>query len=321
MIKIDLFNAERVVAFEAERNMVLIHNRENEREAKIRIEQIRNKIRHTYEVMQDGSLALDVLKFNDSTRDFALLALLNHDIGRFLQMQLAGTYKDYEAKEIIGVANHGILGRILLLGQLDQYNLGQSSHSLIEEQIPNGKSFYNPIAQIVEDHVTSVATDEALKILTTNLFKDYSMEEILKFSDEYYKDALSAITQLVQDVDRLDIYHQILSGRWTPDKVEEPIHPIIVDKFYNGEYLNINSLKAQGLWNDNAGELVRLSFINQIRLLSVAQIIYDENLIIKLKEKRNNKYAEEAFDYTQKLLEEMITTSKDGITVGKVKKL
>ena len=84
--------------------------------------------------------------------------------------------------------------------------------------------------------------------------------------------------------------------------------------FYQGKYLNIAKLKQQGLWNVNVGELVRLSFINQIKLLSVAQIIKEENILSRLKEKRNNPYVLDAFDVTIQKLEERMKNS-DGITI------
>ena len=86
--------------------------------------------------------------------------------------------------------------------------------------------------------------------------------------------------------------------------------------FYKGQYLNIADIKKEGLWNSNVGELVRLSFINQIKLLSVAKLIYEKNLILKMKELRKNPYTEEAFDFMQNKLKTMIDSS-DGITITK----
>ena len=308
---------------EADRQSSLIYNMHDEGEAIARIAQLKNKVRHTQEVMRTGYLALDVLGVNQSVKDFALLALLDHDIGRFLQMRLTGTYKDYESNAKIGIADHGILGRLILLGELsEQYpTLAIEQKALIEEQIPGAELFYEPIAQIVEDHVTRKNSDDELKILATDLFQKYSMDEILKMDPITVKRALGTITQLVQDADRLDIYYQVIAGIWSPPIEDEPIHPQIVDTFYRGEYIDINKFKELGIWNNNAGDLVRLSFINQIRLLSVAKVIQKENLIMRLKQARNNPYADDAFDYANALLKELIDTSEDGVTLGKVKKL
>lgn len=320
MIKINLINAQKLFLQEAEYNRTLICRSQPVKEAKARIDQIDNKIRHTYDVMQDGKKVVDILGFDGSCADFVSLALLDHDIGRFLQMRLTGTYKDYEAKEQIGINDHGVLGQMLLLGELERFPFNVRPGSIIKEQVPDSDLIGQSIAEIVREHVTGFNTDDALRILKSDVFKNYTIEEILGFSQKQQHDTLSAITQIIQDVDRLDIYHQILSGRFIPPAViDEPVHPIIIDKFYRGEYLNINLLKSQGLWNVNAGDLVRLSFINQIRLLSVAQVILDENLIMRLKEKRNSPYVVQEFDFAQKQLEEIIANSEDGITVGKAK--
>lgn len=323
MIKIDLINAERIFMLEANKQTSLIYNLHEEGEAVARIAQLKNKVRHTQEVMRTGNMALDVLGVNQSVKDFALLALLDHDIGRFLQMRLTGTYKDYEANAKIGIADHGLLGKLILLGELSkQYPLlGIVQEPLIKEQIPDGELFYNPIAQIVEDHVTRRNSDDELKILATKIFQEYSMDEILKMGEKTVRAALGTITQLVQDADRLDIYYQVIAGIWSPPIEDEPVHPEIVATFYRGEYIDINKFKEKGIWNNNAGDLVRLSFINQIRLLSVAKVIQQENLIMRLKAARANPYVDEAFDYTDALLKRLIETSEDSVTLGKVKKL
>lgn len=322
MIKIDLINAERILKLEAERQSSLIYNFQEEGEAITRINQINNKIRHTEEVLRTGRMALDVLEVNESVRNFALLALLDHDIGRFLQMRLTGTYKDYESNAKIGIADHGVLGKLVLLGELSKEypTLGIVQDSVLAEQIPNGELFYQPLAKIVEDHVSRRNSDEELKILATDILKKHTMEEILAMDEETVKSVLGTITQLVQDADRLDIYYQVIAGIWSPPIEDEPIHPEIVATFYRGDYIDINHFKSKGIWNNNAGDLVRLSFINQIRLLSVAKVIQKENLIMRLKLARNNPYANEAFDYTNSLLNDLIASSEDGVTLGKVKK-
>ena len=305
---------------EAKYNMSLICQTKAKLVAKDMVILINNKIKHTEAVVQEGKRVLEILGFNESCSDFVSLALLDHDIGRFIQMRLTGTYKDYEAKEQIGINDHGILGQMLLLGELEHFPFDVRPGSIIQEQVPESDLIGHAIADIVKEHVTGFCPDEALQILKSDIFKNYSIEEILAFSQKQQHDTLSAITQIVQDIDRLDIYNQIITGRYIPPAVvDEPIPKIVMDKFYRGEYLNINLLKAQGLWNDNIGDLVKLSFINQIRLLSVAQVIYDQDIIAKLKAIRNNPYVAREFDFAQKQLEEIIANSKDGITVGKVK--
>ena len=269
-----------------------------------KIEGIDKKYLHTMEVVKDGTQIVTGLDFNETFMELSKLAFLNHDIGRFEQMLRTATYNDSQLIELIGL-NHGQLGKKIL------------ESGLIHEQIPTTRALDEPVLTIVNNHVDAQIDSKHLLILCSDLLKSADAIEFFnKASEEEKKKVISVITQIVQDVDRLDIYHQILEGRWTPKKVEEPIDPKVMDMFYNGQYLNMAELKKQGLWNANVGELVRLSFINQIKLLSVAKLIYDENILIKMKELRQNPYAKDAFDFMQLQLEEMIKKS-DGITICK----
>lgn len=127
---------------------------------------------------------------------------------------------------------------------------------------------------------------------------------------------MSTIEQILQDVDRLDIYHQILSGSWVPLKTDDKIDPKVWEMFYNKQYLNMAELRKQGLWHPNVGELVRLGFIQQLKLVQVAQMILDEQLILKMQQIRNNPYANEAFAVTEQYLKDIIQQSDDGIYVN-----
>lgn len=305
MIKIDLLNARRIFDIEVnyELSMALMNSSLEESE-KIK-DAINKKVIHTNEVIQDGLKVSDELSFNESVKDFTHVALMDHDIGRFAQMRYTGNYQDFDLLEKTGIKNHGLLGKIIL-------------GTLINDQLPNAQEFHDPIRTIVNDHVDKVNSDKELMVLATTLLKDYSMEELLR-NDKVSKNVINAIIQMVQDVDRLDIYHQILDSRWTPMKVEDEISPVVFEMFYKGEYLDMASLREKGLWNANVGELVRLGFINQIKLLSVAKVIQRENIIMKLKEKRQNPRVLDAFDYANDKLNEMINNSPDGVTLGRSK--
>lgn len=306
MAKINLLNAKRI--FEEEANYQL-----KKALMKYPLEQSQNiknninmKLLHTDEVISDGLKVASELKFNKSVKDFTNIALMDHDIGRFAQLTYTGNYKDSDLMIQTGIKNHGVLGRQIL------------NDGIINQQLPELTILHNPIMTIVEDHVDKKCSIEELMILKSRLLKDYSIEELLK-DENISKEVVSAITQIVQDVDRLDIYHQILDGRWTPMKVEDDINPKVFDMFYNGEYLNMASLRELGLWNANVGELVRLGFIDQIKLLSVAKVIQKENIIMQMKEKRQNKKVLDAFDFANDKLNRMIANSTDGVTVGRVK--
>ena len=271
-----------------------------------KIDGIDKKYLHTMEVVRDGSSAVTNLDFNETFVELSKLSFLNHDIGRFEQMLKMGNYVDSDLVAQTGL-NHGGLGKQIL------------QNGLIEQEIPSTRVYDRPILDIVLKHVDGRFDEKDLLVLSSDLLKNANAIEFFsKASEEKKIKVINTITQIVQDVDRLDIYHQILEGRWTPMKVEEPIDPKVMDMFYNGQYLKMADLKKQGLWNANVGELVRLSFVNQIKLLSVAKLIHDENILMKMKELRQNPYAKDAFDFMQNKLEEMIKNS-DGITVCKKK--
>ena len=269
-----------------------------------KIDGIDKKYLHTMQVVKDGTGTVKSLGFNETFIDLSKLAFLNHDIGRFEQMLKMGNYIDSDLVAQIGL-NHGGLGRQIL------------QNGLIEEEIPSTRVYDRPVLDIVENHVDGRFDGKDLLVLSSDLLKNADAQEFFsKVSEEEKIKVINTITQILQDVDRLDIYHQILEGRWTPMKVEEPIESKVMDMFYKGQYLNMAELKKQGLWNANVGELVRLSFVNQIRLLSVAKLIHDENILMQMKQLRQNPYVDEAFDFMQEKLEKMINNS-DGITVSK----
>ena len=269
-----------------------------------KIDGIDKKYLHTMEVVKDGTDTVKSLEFNDSFVELAKLSFLNHDIGRFEQMLLLGNYNDSELINSYGL-NHGNLGRQIL------------ANGLIKKEIPSTRAFDRPILETVDKHVNYYCDERDLLVLSSGLLKSADAIDFFNKAGEDEKQmVINTINQIVQDVDRLDIYHQILEGRWTPIKVDEPIDTKVLDMFYKGQYLNMTELKKQGLWNANVGELVRLSFVNQIRLLSVAKLIYDENILLQMKKLRQNPYVDDAFDFMQSKLEEMIKNS-NGITITK----
>jgi len=283
--------------FEKEKSLVY-------QDREFRISKMDDKYVHTMDVVKDGTLAMENLGINKTIQELGKICFLNHDIGRFPQMRLIGNYYDHDLKRsgLFPVDNHGELGEMIL------------THEMMRKQIPSTSIYDENIRMVVKDHVTSVVPDSDFDILTTTILQNKSLHEIYSSGGENKRQLVSVILQILQDTDRLDIYHQILTDRFQPAKCDEAINSTVWRMFLDGEYLNINNLKESGLWNNNVGELVRLSFINQIRLLSVAQIIYDGELIMKMKTKRCNRYADIAFDIAQDRLEKMIKNS-DGVLV------
>ena len=286
---------------------------------------INQKILHTLDVVSYGEEIAKNLKFNSSVIELLKIALLDHDIGRFLQMRALGTYKDYDLKKsgFCNVENHGQLGEKVLQGGTFILPNKEviTEPNLLKRQIMKNRIFDDCILSVVRNHVDNVSDYKDLLILTKRFLKNEDINDIfMKRDKKTIKSLISAFTQIVQDVDRLDIYYQILDDRFICKQTDEDINPLILDNFYNGEYLNINELKEQGLWNTNVGELVRLSFIDQIRLLSVAKKIKEEQIIERIKAKNNNKKVLDAYDFTIEKLNDMINNTNDGVTVNYVKK-
>lgn len=248
------------------------------------------------------------LKLSPSIARYIHLALLDHDIGRFPQAVVFGSFSDAlvaKAKLFTG-KDHCEWGSYIL------------QDSLLKAQIPNTRKFDSSISKIVKYHGTGN--------LPSNLDHNMAHCDFLRYEDafaicnknsDYLEQILMSTTeQILQDVDRLDIYHQILSGSWIPLKTEDVVDPKVYEMFYQKQYLNMGELRAQGLWNPNVGELVRLGFIQQLKLVSVAQMILDEQLILKMQQLRNNPCANEAFAATQQYLADIIRNSEDGIYVN-----
>lgn len=292
-------------------------NTENIANEKLRL--IDMKRVHSFEVVKDGSNVVNMLKFNPTVKEFSKIAFLYHDIGRFYQMRLTGNYTDFEllkfmkSRGIYNISNHGQLGANILS------NILESRYKMLsKENREIALNYYGAIKQIVKNHVDAKIDNKDLLILISDLLKNNDILELLETcTDDIRNSIINAITQIVQDVDRLDIYHQILDGRWVPPTSFEKVDDKILNMYYNGEYLDIKLLKQKGLWNPNVGELVRLSFINQIRLLSVAKMLDDENVIIRLKNNRCNPITSDAYDFASEKLKKLIKTSNDGVTIGK----
>ncbi len=269
------------------------------------IEMIDKKVIHTREVINDGNKVINKLGFNESFKLLSLLAFLNHDIGRFMQARLTKSFEDIKLTEM-GLGDHGHLGKLILL-------LG-----VINEEIPDTRTFDGVITDVVNNHVSMTVNEQDLSILNDNIL-NCDAEQFYLYADQNTKNCFTnALTQIVQDVDRLDIYHQILDGRWSPSTSDDKINSLVFKRFYKGEYLNINELKTLGVWNPNVGDLVRLSFIDDIKLYSVAKVIVEERIIERLKEMRNNPHLLDAFDYTKEKLEKRMKKS-DGIVLTKHK--
>lgn len=280
---------------------------DNKRASMIKL--VEDKKVHSIDVGFDSKETAHLLNFNESTMNFVETSGLMHDVGRFAQVYLTGNYIDSRLAETYpNIQDHGELGRIIL------------EKNFITSIRPTQRIYDSSITTIVGEHAKgNLSGNLGDKVSNLKIFANFDINDILANSS--FIDQLNAITiQIVQDVDRLDIYHQIITGKWSPLIVDDLIPEEVFDMFFRGEYLNMTELRGRGLWNANVGELVRLGFVNHLKLVGVARLIEQEKLLYNMFQIRDieNRSKEmpllkEAYNLTIKKLTERINKSNDGI--------
>lgn len=278
---------------------------------------------HSIDVAYDSKrVGIDLDLFNEENIKILWTAGLLHDIGRFAQLRLTGTFKDAEsfANDNFGkITDHGVLGEKILIND-----------ERIKIFYPLTRVYDKFIASVVGNHFESKIPDYPIDI-KNDTYRKYSIKEIIKdvnnnvaTAKSTYEKLISWYVKIIQDVDRLDILKQIERGDFTPllsnNKLDN-VNPIVYDLFYNGKYINMSELRRKGIWTCNAGQLVRWSFIYQLSLVSTIRNIKNLNLIEKIWNKNPIENLKPGYDFTLKLMDALIETSPDGVYVDKVKAL
>ncbi len=278
---------------------------------------------HSIDVAYDSKrVGIDLNLFNDENIKILWTSGLLHDIGRFAQLRLTGTFKDAEsfANESFGkITDHGVLGEKILLDD-----------ERIKMFYPLTRVYDKFVASVVGNHFESKVPDYPIDI-NNDTYKKYSISEIIKdvnnnvFSAKTtYDKLISWYVKIIQDVDRLDILKQIERGDFVPllsnDK-RDNVNPLVYDLFYNGKYISMSELRKKGIWTCNAGQLLRWSFIYQLSLVSTIRNIKSLNLIEKIWDKNPIENLKPGYDFTLKLMDALIETSPDGVYVDRAKAL
>lgn len=270
-----------------------------------------DKQEHSIFVM-DEALLVDALftEYNPSFRNLLALESLFHDIGRFEQLKVTGSFKDNElSKYYPNMEDHGDLGSIVI-----------NEHGLLKELIPDVRLYDEEVKNVIKSH-SKINPNLLEGIMRDYLqtFKNYDLNELfLSKNAEAERKALFEVnTAIIQDVDRLDIFRKIVRGIWTPMVTEDKIDPELFELFKQGKLPSMNEIKQAGKWNANVGHLVRMSFINQMNLVPVLMSIRNENLIDKVFEASGNEIVLPAYEYAKEKLEKAIENSEDGIIVNK----
>ena len=260
----------------------------------------------------DEALLTDAIftEYNDSFKNLLALESLFHDIGRFEQLKVTGTFKDNELSSFYpNMEDHGDLGSTII-----------SEHKLLDELIPDVRIYDEEVQKVIRLH-SKVNPDLLNGIMREYIlaFKNYDLRELF-LSDKASKERevlTNVNTSIIQDVDRLDIFRKIVKGIWVPMATDDQIDPEIFELFKQGKMPNMNEIKTAGKWNANVGHLVRMSFINQMNLVPVLIKIRDENLINKVFEASGNSVVAPAYEVATEQLNKMIESSDDGILVSK----
>ena len=272
-----------------------------------------DKQQHSIFVMEEA-LLIDALftEYNKSFKNLLALESLFHDIGRFEQLKVSGTFSDDELNLLYpSLPDHGELGAIVM-----------DKHGLLKSLIPDVRLYDEEVKKTIRLH-SKINPDLLEGIMRDYLkvFKNYDLKELfLSNKTEKEIETLTKInTSIIQDADRLDIFRKVVRGIWTPMVTEEKIDPELFVLFKQGKLPSISEIKKAGKWNANIGHLVRMSFINQMNLVPVLLKIRNENLIDKMYEISGNEVVLPAYEYAKKQLDEAIEKSEDGMIIKRGK--
>ena len=267
-----------------------------------------DKYNHSYFV-RDEALSVDSIftKYNSDFKKILEIESLYHDIGRFKQLQLTGSFVDFElASKYPWIQDHGDLGAIIMRVEL------------LRKLFPKDENLDNEIIKVIQLHaknnknLLSSIKKEYLKV-----FRNYDLVELFKSKNsKLEREALTAInTAIIQDSDRLDIFRKIVSGIWVPKATNDKIDDDIWESFKNNTLPTISELRKKGVYNPNVGHLIRMSFINQMCLVPELQKIKDEDLIEKVYKKSGNEMVRPAYDFAKERIDTLIRESDDKILV------
>ncbi len=167
-----------------------------------RLQMIDIKINHTMRVVEDVMKMAEKLNINIDFSYVLKVSALLHDIGRFDQATWNNSFGEVSYKDVDGINNHAQAGYHILFnnGRIDDYQID--------------KRFYPAIGSVVYNHGNPVLTgDLALKVDDINKL-DVSKLTGSKELNDGEKIIVSALVQMVRDVDMLDILYQHLTGEF-----------------------------------------------------------------------------------------------------------
>ena len=287
-------------------------------------DEIKLKLQHG--LAMSDSVASTTLKsgfFNESYVESAAIDGLLHDVGRFPQYYASGTLSDADSREFTGYKDHGRYGA---------YFLEKDNKALLRNFIGEETRYDHVVTEVVREH-TNIENEDYIKELETliTVFPNYSLEEVLKADPETINKLIALKLKVLREEDSLEILHKVKDELWKPvisSLSENYIKDEVWDLFINQGYLSIQDLKAKGLWNCNAGFLLRYSLIfNNVNFVGTLKNLVEEGIINKIYEvQKNNSQIENgvkdlehidpklqlARDYMNIAIANLINCSEDG---------
>ena len=263
--------------------------------------------------------------FNESYGLSGAVDGLLHDIGRFPQYYKSGTLKDKESQQFTGFIDHGRYGA---------YYLDKDNSKLLRYFIGENKEYDEIIKEVVKEH-TTITNPDYIKDISkiTNVFQNYHIDEVVK-GNKNLKDMLIALKLLIlREEDSLEILHKVSDLLWRPAIASEKkyhIKDIPWEQFINFDYINMSSLKEQGLWSCNVGFLLRYSLLfHNINFVGTLLNLKEEDIIKKIYINQrnnvtndNNEFVNDeklidprlhdAYIFTSLAVDNLINTSPDG---------
>lgn len=190
-----------------------------------------DKQAHSLFVM-DEALLVDAIftEYNQSFKNLLSLESLFHDVGRFEQLKVTGSFRDNELSDHYkNIEDHGDLGAVLI-----------KEHGLLDNLIPDVRLYDEEIIKVIKLH-SKVNPDLLNGIMRDYIlsFKNYDLKELfLSNKSAKEKEILTNVnTSIIQDVDRLDIFRKIVKGIWVPMVTEDKIDQNYLNYLNKENYL------------------------------------------------------------------------------------
>ncbi|MCI9234045.1 MAG: hypothetical protein HFH08_05600 [Bacilli bacterium] len=213
--------------------------------------------------------------FHESFEESAAIDGLFHDIGRFFQYLLIGNLKDAELEEKYGIKDHGRLGELLLNDEfITKFGLNEYA-SILKPVVGNHTEIYD----------SKYALD--LSKLPP-IFKEYSMEEILKRA-QLRNYLIAAKIKLVVEADNFELLQNIVNRDWVPEiseKEEGFVTKEAWEQFTNNLPIMIAEFKKRKVWSVNSGAILRYGLLPQkAQLRSTLELLLEQDYLRLLYER------------------------------------